>query len=428
LRADKLKKLVVAIAAIFISAGLLQNPFHLSGAGSAFAQQRDGPPNLLDLLFGGGLLKQRQRTQQRERPPPARRVIVNRSSAPASPKRQPPPPPKASVEKNEEARKILVMGDFLADGLHSGLQQAYAENPDVVFVSRTSGLSGLVRDDVLDWPGKAAEFVTEVDPVAVIVLVGMNDRQEFRSLADRPAKLSEAWRKEYEARIEAVISSARDRQLPLIWIGLPPVRSNNMSSDYLVFNEMFRTRTLAAGGSFVDVWDGFTNADGAYIAAGPDVKGQIVRLRNSDGINMTQAGKRKLAFYAEREIRKITGIGSDPETSALPGIDSAIMASRPDYDPAASGRTIVLSLDDPAADGSAMLEGAEGFLKDEEAKNSISFNLVTKGVAMAPHEGRIDYDWGLPAEVEESEQIVTIGAGIGHPGTADPSDAQPSRQ
>ena len=43
---------------------------------------------------------------------------------------------------------------------------------------------------------------------------------------------------------------------------------------------------------------------GNYITSGPDVEGQVRQLRTGDGINFTRAGRMKLAFYVELEIRR----------------------------------------------------------------------------------------------------------------------------
>jgi hypothetical protein len=330
-----------------------------------------------------------------------RRVIVDRGTSSGGLARQ--PAAKAIVEKASDAPKILVIGDFLADGLNWGMQQAYSENPNVLFIDKSSGLSGLVRDDVFDWPGEIAGLIDETDPVAVIVAIGMNDRQMMRLPGQRVDKLSDPWKKEYEARIDRLITAIRERNLPLIWLGLPPVGSSRMNKDYLVFNEIFRTRVEAAGGEFVDVWDGFTNAEGAFISAGPDINGQIVRLRNSDGINMTNAGKRKLAFYIEKPLRKFTGIGSDSASPELISTVNPALIAAPEYDPAKSGKTVVISLDDPFADGATELDGGEGYAKAGSDKSATSFNLVANGVTFEPRAGRIDADWGLPEEVSKPE-------------------------
>lgn len=408
-----MRRLIGLACAIFLFSSLLPETSFIAGPVSAEAQQfgqRQGRPNLLELLFGGALRQQRLRNQpqQRNPDPNARRIILQRKPAGNQVRRQQDrqPAPKAVVQKAEDAKTILVIGDFMADGLHWGLQQAYSESPNVVFVDKSRGLSGLVRDDVIDWPAVTPDLIEEVDPIAVLVAVGMNDRQLMRTSAGRLDKLSEPWKAEYVARVERLAKAVRDKQLPLIWMGLPPVARGNMNSDYLVFNEIYRTQVEAAGGSFFDVWDGFTNAEGAFISAGPDINGQIVRLRNSDGINMTRAGKRKLAFYVEKGLRQATGITSGPVFADLPGTEGTAILASPEYDPASSGKTVVIALDSPQADGGGELEGAAGYLKVDDDEKSTSFDLVAKGTGFQPHEGRIDQDWGLPVEppVEEPEK------------------------
>ena len=363
----------------------------------AQAQQRDGRPNLLELLFGGGLRKQLNRRQE-QAPKNTRRVIVNRNNVAS----QSQPDVQEVVEKAEDASTVIVVGDFMADGLHWGLQQAYSDNPKVRFVEHSSGLSGLVRDDVVDWPERIGNLVEEDKPVAVIMFVGMNDRQQIRTTRGRLNKLTPEWRKEYEARIDRIVEAVRGRNLTLIWMGLPAVSSGNMNADYLIFNEIYRTKVEAAGGVFVDIWDGFTNAEGAFISAGPDINGQIVRLRNSDGINMTRAGKQKLAFYAERELRKAIGLGSDEVTAALLPDSGSQLIEDPEYDPAATGKTVLIALDDPGLDGSEVLAG-DSDPADGDLGYSTALKLVKDGISAAPHPGRIDSDWGMPAKPEEPE-------------------------
>ncbi len=301
----------------------------------------------------------------------------------------------------------------MADGLHWGLEQAYASNPNAVFVNKASGLSGVVRDDVVNWPEALGQFIEEFKPAAVVMLVGMNDRQQMRLASGRVAKLSDPWKVEYDQRVDAAVKAVRSRNVPLIWLGLPPVKSGAMNTDYLVFNEVYRTKVEAGGGRFVDVWDGFTNAEGQFVSAGPDINGQIVRLRNSDGINMTRSGMSKLAFYAEKELRRTLGLGAESEIASL-SPDGSLAVPEPQYDPAATGRTIVIGLDSPQADGGDELEGAEGFLEDKSSGSSMSHALVEKGAAYEPRPGRIDAGWG-PPQAAPGKPGATADATTGPP-------------
>jgi hypothetical protein len=431
-----LKRAVITFLAFVLLLPALPASAPFLAAPSAHAQQsKQGQPqlirrfNLLDLLFGGGLRKQRQRS---EPPAKTRRVIVapnQRGAAAGIAGAQ--PSQKTVVTKSENAAKVLVVGDFMAGGLHWGLDQAYAGNPDAVIIDKTNGLSGMVREDVVNWPEAVGSYIDELKPAIVVMQVGMNDRQQMRIADAKVQKLAPPWKTEYDRRVAAVVKAVRDRNIPLIWVGLPPVKTPAMNTDYLVFNEIFRAGTEAAGGKFIDVWDGFTNAEGQFVSAGPDINGQIVRLRNSDGINMTRAGMSKLAFYVEREIRRMIGMGAQSQIASLTGLDSPAAALEPQYDPATTGRTIVIGLDSPQADGADFLEGGEVATDERPDEASMAYTLVAQGVSYIPPPGRVDAAWGKPAdEVKRPEPIAAaavvtpvdpLPAVGGPPGTPVPS-------
>lgn len=315
--------------------------------------------------------------------------------------------PKVVVVKSENASKILVVGDFMGSGIASGLERLYAENPDVVIINTGNASSGLVRDDVIDWPNSVAALIEEHKPVALVSLVGMNDRQQMRLETGRVEKLSEEWLAEYNKRVEKLANAGRDTGVPLVWVGLPPVRSGRMNADYLVFNEIYRSKVEAAGATFVDVWDGFTNAEGKYVSAGPDINGQIVRLRGSKGITMLRAGKQKLAFFADKALKRL-GIVGDATGARFASLGTINLKNAqpqvPEYDPIGTGKTVIIPLGSPASDGGNILEGDSSQEKPEERAKSVSFSLVEKGVVDKPQVGRIDAGWGVPAlEVKDDK-------------------------
>lgn len=327
------------------------------------------------------------------------RRIQNANTPRTLKRRAPPPKPKVVVVKNENAPKLLVIGDFLGGGVADGLQRLYAENPNIVVVNKAKANSGIVRDDVIDWVNVLPEMIAEIKPAAIVSMVGMNDRQQMRLSTGRVSKLSEEWLAEYNSRVANILSASATANIPLVWVGLPPVRSGKMNSDYLVFNEIYRSKAEAGGASFVDVWDGFTNAEGKFVSAGPDINGQIVRLRGSKGINMTRAGRAKLAFFVDKELKRLGIVSDDPgfEFASLGTINLGNAQPQvPDYDPVGTGKTVIIPLGSPVSDGGNVLEGEKDFLKADEKKNSVSFALVEEGIALQPRAGRIDAGWGVP--------------------------------
>lgn len=286
----------------------------LTALSSASAQER--PRTIFDLLFGP---KKAQPQQQYEQPKPQR-------VRPAKPKRAPKATPAARsapapapqpevnfVEKKPDAKKVLVVGDFIGNGLAEGLDVAFAANPDLRIVSRINGSSGFVRDDHFDWPASIGKILEEEKPAAVVVMIGSNDRQAITAKGQSLAARSPEWTAEYQSRVSKFMKEITDKKYPLIWVGQPPFRPRGMSQDMLALNEIYRTTSEKAGAKFVDVWDGFVDEEGNFSQTGFDINGQTARLRGNDGINTTTAGKRKLAFYAEKPLKALFGDIRDNE-------------------------------------------------------------------------------------------------------------------
>ena len=374
------------------------------GIEQAQAQQKKKRKTLFDVLFKRR--KKKKKTKIKIVKPPKK---ISKSRALKTKKRKKKrttsvKKPVVVAVKNENAAKILVVGDFLAGGMGRELKKLYASNANVIVVNKTDPSSGLVRDDVVNWPEHVPSLIEEYKPVAIVALVGMNDRQKLWTVEGKPEKLSPEWLTEYNRRATKFASIGVSAKIPLVWVGLPPVRSGKMNADYLAFNEVYRTKIAAVGGGeYVDIWDGFTNEEGKFVSAGPDINGQIVRLRGSKGINMTRAGRAKLAFFADKALQKIGVIGN-PEGfnyASLGTINPGLAQPNvPQYDPVGTGKTVVIPLGSPALDGGDILEGEKDILASKESEASVSYDLVEKGQTFVPKAGRVDASWGTPKELE----------------------------
>lgn len=304
-----------------------------------------------------------KRRTARTRPAKKRRKAVRRAAAPAAAAAAGAAGTAAVASREDattapaETKKVMVIGDFYAGGLAFGLARALDEESGIVVDKQSSASSGLIRDDVVDWPKRIGELAKEIDPDYIILQLGSNDRQLLRTANGKFKPRSEEWDRVYKERIGKVADALNATGKPFMWVGVPPVRFKSMNRDFLVFNDWYAEAAKEAGGKFVDVWDGFTDADGNYTRSGPDVSGRIVVLRGKDGINMTTRGKDKLAWYATATVEK--ALAGPTVFTSLPTIDlGSPQIAKKVYNPARTGRTIVVKLDDPAVDGTAGLAGA----------------------------------------------------------------------
>jgi hypothetical protein len=248
-------------------------------------------------------------------------------------------------------------------------------------------------------------------PDLVIVLLGANDRQQMRSGTQRVPIGSDTWEKTYTHRVEGIVETLKVYGRPFFWMSAPPMRSGSTAGDSTYLNGIYKPRVEAAGGTFVDVWNGFTNADGQYIGWGPDKDGQVRQLRTADGINFTSAGRLKLAFYAEREVRRKTGVGA----GAVDLLSSASQKSQIEVGPDGKKRLVgpVISLTDPLPGSSDTLAGgpaptpppapgpAAAPAESPQPPQTPQTTMIDKGDALPSILGRADdYAWPpRPAEV-----------------------------
>jgi uncharacterized protein len=84
------------------------------------------------------------------------------------------------------ANAIVVVGDGMADWLAFGLEDAFAENAEFTVVRRHRTTSGLIRYDPrreIEWPQVIRETIAADKPKFIVMMVGINDRQQIRERA-----------------------------------------------------------------------------------------------------------------------------------------------------------------------------------------------------------------------------------------------------
>src|SRR3984893_2677754 len=92
-----------------------------------------------------------------------------------------PPPEKRNTVPE---RHILVLGDAMADWLAYGLEDAYAEQPEMGVVRKHKTVSGLIRyqpkGEPADWAAAAKGILANEKPDAIVVMLGLHDRTSMR--------------------------------------------------------------------------------------------------------------------------------------------------------------------------------------------------------------------------------------------------------
>jgi hypothetical protein len=359
-------------------------------------------------------------------------------STKAPPPRKPETPPTSTV---------VVIGDSMADWLAYGLEERFADTPEIGVVRKIRPTSGLVRYDVhsetLEWSQAVKDLLATDKPSAIVIMLGLGDRlplrdrtpphapaqrngetapppnqqtpssapsgpadatqQEAESPAPAPADephqggtydfRSDQWADLYAKRIDDMIAAVKSKGVPVLWVGLPAIRGPRSTSDMSYLDELYRERAEKAGIIYVDIWDGFVDENGRYAAQGPDFEGQIRRLRTADGVHFTKAGAVKLASYVEQQLRRVMLNHLAPMTTPAP---EAALPAKPGAGGArpAVGPVVPLSAS-AGGDGNDLL-GA-GNRPPPETSDPIAMQVLGRGDPLTAPSGRADdFSWPRP--------------------------------
>ncbi len=317
----------------------------------------------------------------------------------APPTATPPRPRPKPVARQERAKpqaenRIAVFGDWLADGVAFGLDDAFSDMANIAIFRRTRADAGLMRED---WPKIIGDTMAQKQKITVaVVSLGMADRPVAAAPgSDAPEPLSDRWKELYGQRIDALGAAFATRGIPVVWVGLPPVENPAASARHAAINALLRERGGRGGGSYVDIWPGFVTEDNRYAAVGPDVGGQPARLRTSDGVHFTRKGIDKMASYTASEVRRLLGVGAGSREvpSALPGVGNEPFADidRTILPPGEPGPAVPLTRVEVSPNG-VLLKGRTDLDAAGALRQSFRAGLPAK-----PVKGRMD-DPGTAAQ------------------------------
>ena len=145
-------------------------------------------------------------------------------------KKAPPAEPKiVEVPKRPDAQIVLVIGDIQAQGIGTGLQMAFAEEPSLVVVTKTRGGGGLTRDGEQEWGKQAQKFLAETRADFIVTSIGVNDWLPIAQPGAKSLEIgSDEWNRVYGERIDRWIAQVKATGKPFWWVGHPPTADTEL--------------------------------------------------------------------------------------------------------------------------------------------------------------------------------------------------------
>ncbi len=207
--------------------------------------------------------------------------------------------------KNENAKRILVIGDFTASAVADALKKFFINNSDIVIVNNTIPASGLIRTDYYSWQSNISKLIDQNNPDVIIMMIGANDNQPIIDSHSTINTNQSEWMHVYQQRIIEIVENLNASGKSWIWIGQPSFGDDLLTQKMKIFNALYKQETEKTGRYFLDIWSSFSDEEGNFSFSGYDVNGKIVKLRTNNGMHFTSEGKKKLAFYLEKPLKNI---------------------------------------------------------------------------------------------------------------------------
>lgn len=201
----------------------------------------------------------------------------------------------AALEHSSRHLRIGVVGDSLGVDLWYGMEGLLRDRRNLKLVKFAKPATGLIRNDVYDWQNELKDFLRDTQLDVITVIIGGNDRQSVWVKGRRLERGTKAWLAEYERRVARFMKTLAATDAKVYWVGLPIVRSEQMSRDYKRLNGIYRAQAKKHGFTYVDIWEPFVDENGGYSPSGRSVEGVMRPLRKEDGLHFTAEGELRLA-------------------------------------------------------------------------------------------------------------------------------------
>ncbi len=183
---------------------------------------------------------------------------------------------------------ILDVGDSIGMDLGSGLADSIGTDPAVHLVQDSVGDTGLANAAYFDWLATLPREIGQLHPKVVVVMLGGNDWQPFFAGPTKAVPGTAFWRSEYAARVAAMMSEATRAGALVEWVGLPPMSpASGLAHAAVALDAIYRAEArLHPGVTYFSSWKLFSNAAGQYSQYLPNAAGDLVAVRDPDGIHI----------------------------------------------------------------------------------------------------------------------------------------------
>jgi hypothetical protein len=194
----------------------------------------------------------------------------------------------------ERPLAVYVGGDSLSGGPAFGFKELIEDDPAYRLTKGVRLSTGVITEWYFDWVAHLRDAVSAGGYDVIVLSMGGNDAQRFRSHADAVA--SAEWRARYQARVAEMLAAVDSPARLVIWLGMPAVSLSTLDGLPEVVNPLSAAAAEAGRRStYVDA-SAIVAPDGVFTQLIIDADGRELEVREGDGIHYTRVGGRLIGL------------------------------------------------------------------------------------------------------------------------------------
>ena len=188
--------------------------------------------------------------------------------------------------------RVLATGDSMIQYVDTALRQRLERRPRVHVASDAHVSTGLSKPFLLNWPGYAKRQVRRYKPRVTVMFLGANDGFPMANRSGRQVRCcGKAWRGEYARRAKKMMRTYnRGGAGRVYWLLLPQARGGFFRKIFPAVNAGLRRAARPYGDRLRLIHLNRVFTPRGRFRSAMRYHGRLLRVRQADGIHLTQAG------------------------------------------------------------------------------------------------------------------------------------------
>lgn len=203
-----------------------------------------------------------------------------------------------------ENDKVFFAGDSLMQGVAPYVKKMLFKQYKIESIDLSKQSTGLAYPKAFNWPKTISDnLITDPSIKLLVVFLGPNDPWDFpvKGYPKYVKFKSPIWEEEYRLRIAAILNSAYEHDVQVLWLAAPCMRKPKLNEGMVYLNMLYQSEIEKVQQHFLTTnqllgctYENFTS----FVESD---KGKI-KVRVDDGVHFTTTGQKILATAIMEKI------------------------------------------------------------------------------------------------------------------------------